>query len=558
MTSLTKFEELTTLETRKRIVESVFGSWSGLSKDARKSLRKAVGTPNGFRRGKDLPLAMLKAEAHSLAKQFPDFFSVAIMPVWTEANTELMEMTISHIQGRPPPNGSDKKVMERYCVEQAEALAGENGQYDKEDIAAMVRYCAVDTDGAPFGEAGTDKEISPYASVTGIGALQFLMWLEALPADSPAWDDAAPRLARDLSDLMARKEDESSNRAKLAAILTDLQAAHIDTLDFFQADTSSWADSKVAWVESRDTLQQQADSLKQALEEYAEASRPGNNLSEERRLREQREGLEKAVESWVKRINELLEEANPPAESMRSMTLQDFIAGLDALAEDMMRGEGDADEQDCPGDEAETNRDQERNNLEEEISGLEQENRDLENEVRRLGREVTLWRSSYERERRGKDDSEPDPIPAEFTSVAHVLEVAELRFADKLFFKFNSASNLDHPYDYPADVWSALEWLATTYYDARAGSGSDASFDESLRQVSRFHYTPHQSDNTIGMYPDSYYTQINGRKVSLKEHMGTGVDRKPNNTIRIAFNWDKQSGKVIVGYIGLHQHNRKT
>ena len=127
-----------------------------------------------------------------------------------------------------------------------------------------------------------------------------------------------------------------------------------------------------------------------------------------------------------------------------------------------------------------------------------------------------------------------------------------------LLFKFNSASDPDYPYDTPTDVWNALEWLATAYYDSHTGKISIPNLSDSLREVSRFAYTPHQSGTTIGMYPDSYYTRINGHKVLLKEHMGAGIDRKPANSIRIAFNWDKQSGKVIVGYIGLHQHNRKT
>ena len=196
--------------------------------------------------------------------------------------------------------------------------------------------------------------------------------------------------------------------------------------------------------------------------------------------------------------------------------------------------------------------------MEEQLAGLENENRGLEDEVRRLQQQVTLWRSNYETERRSKDDSEPDPIPTEFTSVAHALEIAERRFADRLVFKFNSASEPDYPYDTPADVWNALEWLATAYYDSHTGKISIPNLSDSLREVSRFRYTPHQSGTTIGMYPDSYYTRINGHKVLLKEHMGAGIDRSPTNSIRIAFNWDKQSGKVIVGYIGLHQHNRKT
>ena len=293
------------------------------------------------------------------------------------------------------------------------------------------------------------------------------------------------------------------------------------------------------------------------MEEYSQADRRGNNLTEERNLREQRDQLEKAIESRIKRINELLQAANPPEQDHRRTTLQEFLDDLNALVED------DADVPDAgperqAGSDALSNADETERALEEQLAGLENENRGLEDEVRRLQRQVTLWRSNYETERRSKDDSEPDPIPTEFTSVAHVLEIAERRFADRLVFKFNSASDPDYPYDTPADVWNALEWLATAYYDSHTGKISIPNLSDSLRLVSRFRYIPHQSGTTIGMYPDSYYTRINGHKVLLKEHMGAGIDRSPTNSIRIAFNWDKHIGKVIVGYIGLHQHNRKT
>ena len=457
----------------------------------------------------------------------------------------------------PPPNDATKKAMDEYCAEQVETLARQHDQYDREDLLIMVRYCAADTDSSLFGESAPAEMASPYASVPGIGITQFLLWLSYIPADAAEWDVLVPRFASDLTDLISRKAEERSAVAKLSTGLTDLKTLHTNALSFFQADTSNWSPAKIAWVGSQDALQQQAASLGQALEEYSQADRRGNNLTEERNLREQRDQLEKAIESRIQRINELLQDANPPEQYHRRTTLQEFLDDLNALVED------DADVPDAgperqAGSDALSNAGETERALEEQLAGLEEENRELQRELRRLQQQVTLWRSNYETERQSRDHSEPDPIPAEFTSVAHVLEIAERRFADRLVFKFNSASDPDYPYDTPTDVWNALEWLATAYYDSHTGKISIPNLSDSLREVSRFRYTPHQSGTTIGMYPDSYYTRINGHKVLLKEHMGAGIGRSPTNSIRIAFNWDKQSGKVIVGYIGLHQHNRKT
>ena len=557
MTTLVEFEDFTTPEMRKRVVDSVFESWGHLSKEACDSIKEAVGPIDGFRPNADVPAGRLKVECNKLSKKFTGFFSEVIMPVWAEANPDLMKLTSGHMQRRPPPSGADKKALDQYCAEQADALAGQHDQYDRENFLVMVRYCAADTDALLFGESAPAEMGSPYASVPGIGIAQFLLWLSYISADAAEWDVLVPRFASDLTDLISRKAEERSAIAKLSTGLTDLKTLHANALGFFQADTSNWSPAKIAWVDSQDALEQQAASLGQALEEYSQADRRGNNLTEERNLREQRDQLEKAIESRIKRINELLQDANPPEQAHRRTTLQEFLDDLNALVEDDADVPEAGPERQARSD-ALSNADETERALEEQLAGLEEENRELQREIRRLQQQVTLWRSNYETERQSRDHSEPDPIPAEFTSVAHVLEIAERRFADRLVFKFNSASDPDYPYDTPTDVWNALEWLATAYYDSHTGKISIPNLSDSLREVSRFRYTPHQSGTTIGMYPDSYYTRINGHKVLLKEHMGAGIDRSPTNSIRIAFNWDKQSGKVIVGYIGLHQHNRKT
>ena len=538
-------------------MDSVFKSIDLLSKEARDSIKDAVGPIDGFRPGKDVPKGMLRAECHKLSKKL-NFFSMVIMPVWAEANPDLLKLVSNHMNGCPPPN-ADKKALDDYSSEQVETLARQHDQYDREDLLIMVRYCAADTDSSLFGESDPGRNDSPYRS----------------PGDR---DNPIPLVARILYPCRRRRVGRTRAPIRFRPHGPDLpqgrgafrrrKASRIgphrlqgrstpNALGFFQADTSDWAPAKIAWVDSQDALQQQAASLGQALEEYSQADRRGNNLTEERNLREQRDQLEKAIESRIKRINELLQDANPPEQDHRRTTLQEFLDDLNALVED------DADVPDAgperqAGSDALSNAGETERALEEQLAGLEKENRELQRELRRLQQQVTLWRSNYETERRSKDDSEPDPIPTEFTSVAHVLEIAERRFADRLVFKFNSASDPDYPYDTPADVWNALEWLATAYYDSHTGKISIPNLSDSLREVSRFRYTPHQSGTTIGMYPDSYYTRINGHKVLLKEHMGAGIDRSPTNSIRIAFNWDKQSGKVIVGYIGLHQHNRKT
>ena len=182
MTTLDEFEDFTSLEMRRRIVDSVFESIDLLSKEARDSIKDAVGPIDGFRPGKDVPKGMLRAECHKLSKKL-NFFSMVIMPVWAEANPDLLKLVSNHMNGCPPPN-ADKKALDDYSSEQVETLARQHDQYDREDPLIMVRYCAADTDSSLFGDGDREERGSSYAGVTGIGILQFLMWLESLPPDS--------------------------------------------------------------------------------------------------------------------------------------------------------------------------------------------------------------------------------------------------------------------------------------------------------------------------------------------------------------------------------------
>ena len=44
----------------------------------------------------------------------------------------------------------------------------------------------------------------------------------------------------------------------------------------------------------------------------------------------------------------------------------------------------------------------------------------------------------------------------------------------------------------------------------------------------------------------------------MEMHVGKGTSFDPQNTIRIAFDWDEEEQRVVVGYIGRHQKNRRS
>ena len=151
-------------------------------------------------------------------------------------------------------------------------------------------------------------------------------------------------------------------------------------------------------------------------------------------------------------------------------------------------------------------------------------------------------------------------VPAsEAASVAEAVERAGKEFAAALAFPLNSRSEVKtNPFEDPAAVYRALRFLATTYRDSRAGRITVADLDVESRQQCGFRYAPHQSDATIGMFPEYYRATWGGREVLLEHHLAKGQDHDPRHTLRIGFHWEPESEQIVVGYIGQHQRTRRT
>ena len=100
----------------------------------------------------------------------------------------------------------------------------------------------------------------------------------------------------------------------------------------------------------------------------------------------------------------------------------------------------------------------------------------------------------------------------------------------------------------PTEVFDALAWLATAYRNGptdRIGETCPGWF-----------YKSNQSATTMGRFRDWYRTRVDGTAWKLAAHLGKGTGHDPHHTIRIAFAWDEQDERVIVGFVGLLQRNR--
>ncbi len=176
---------------------------------------------------------------------------------------------------------------------------------------------------------------------------------------------------------------------------------------------------------------------------------------------------------------------------------------------------------------------------------------DLKRENRELRYEAEATRLSYIDARKAGEPTAEEPSPT-FDDVASVLDSARDRWPNALRLALNNSSDSKLYFDQPNQIYSALEWLATTYHDARAGLAPVDNLDVSLFTTCGWRYRQFQSEVTVGKYRSDYQTTDDGRRYTLEEHIGRGTGRSPGQ-IRVAFAWDAERQLVIVGYIGRHQ-----
>lgn len=200
---------------------------------------------------------------------------------------------------------------------------------------------------------------------------------------------------------------------------------------------------------------------------------------------------------------------------------------------------------------------------------IESENRSLKQEIQTLQGDlktsqdvVRIWRVAYETARKRfprPDESLGDVEILTIEDVRTAVALAREKFADELLFKPNSKSEIDdNPYEKPGNVWTALKWLATTYYRSKMGELSVPDLGVSILKACGWRYTGKQSSITMKQYKPWYTTHLEGKEYWLKKHVGTGSNKDARYTIRIAFDWDEDREVVLIGYIGQHQQTSAT
>ena len=583
-----RYEDLLLPEQRDATIERVIAALKSEGQLSAKTLNNfrrilQAGRPiPGFNKDPiKAPLPALKQHLTERLERNPEFAHL-LAEVWTETEPQLKEAVKEHLDGLAPEAYEGDDIDDDFWDAQIDLLAEQNGGYEKDDILLMAKVCyarakmqaAVE---AELNDAGVEDEPSEVVMDTASGVFaDVLDRLRMLPAEAQTWQSEVPQFVEALNDLISAKEEERGRLDRLLESIEELHDAFALELGFFGRASEDWNIADLAISADIDEAARILAELTTALQTYQAITERADTLAEERERRERRHELEDDVERMLTDIDALaqnaaasdedgetgapdwngVEAATAQAQAEANSELRDELRALKENYDSLLSSNHALTEENESI--SEMNR-----TLEGEVSGLTADRRTLEDEVAELRDQLRIsesqelsWRSAYEAEMSSKDSSAPEPIPSEVQSVRQALELAKTRYADKLMLHLNKKSDPDYNYTRPKEVWDALEWLAKTYHPTQTGEARVIDLNESIRNTcGGWEYKPNQTDITFNTYREWYTTTRDGITYELRKHIGKGNGRD-NNVIRIAFSWDDESERVIVGYIGPHQRNR--
>ena len=582
-----RYADLLLSDQREKIVERVvraLKSRDQLSTNTLNNFRRVLqaGTPiRGFNKDpiRALP-PLLKQHILERIEGNPEF-ELLLVEVWAEAEPHLQEAVNQRLDSFDPQSQEGDEVDEELWDAQVSMLAAENSDYEEDDILLMTKICfahaKMKADAArDSGSDDTDGDAVEVKMDTAPAALSdVLNRLRMLPAESQAWHEDILRFAEALNDLISIKDEERNRLSRMLEDFEELQRLFSSELEFFGRQAADWGIdrlgiNRLATSASISEAAQKFSELETALANYRAVTERADTIDEERQRREQRHDLEDAIERILSEINDLAQNADTPDD--------DPATGAPILSETEASADS-AETQPQPQLEAYSELQNELNALGGKYESLLSSNRTLEGEITGLNADKqtltevvaelrdqlrisetkeTNWRSAYEAQMISKDSSVHDPIPAEVESVSQALDLAQARYRDRLVFRLNKKSKRDYDYTRPREVWDALEWLATTYHDSQTGEAQIIDLNESIRNTcSGWEYKPNQTDITFNTFREWYTTTKDGKTYELRKHLSKGTGRDAN-VIRIAFAWDEDSERVIVGFVGPHQRSRSS
>ncbi len=476
----------------------------------------------------------------------------AVLNTWMDSHEALRNAAAAHLadRGMPAPDPPDACFESSWTTDEwlreRRALTADDGALDTEDVGLMLCLVSRRFPAPPPLE-------SPY----------FSGWIDQpllLPPDAPDWAevDAFTKWVRDVRRAKHRELFRWRTDA-IAHICDDARTRFDEDLRYLDVDPAPWPNT----VRERPRLAGPAHALVIALRDALEAYQPvrpqGASRDEELQRSKTRLLREDDILGLVAEWEELTagpdpaEEPAPEADAEGGQPAADpagTVAAGQQAASDSLQAEHEQVQHEMASLRDESDRLREENRgLQTEKAQRDQEVDRLKDELSRSRRTEEHWRRAYvDEKRRSRAPGDDDPIAVD--SVREAIVLAQETFPDRLLVKLNSKSDQDTSFESPGEVFDVLAWLATAYGEAPPDLIAEA--------CPGWFYKPSQSETTMGRFRDWYQTRVDGTTWELSSHVGKGSSRDPRRTIRIAFARDEENGRVIVGFVGVHQRNRQS
>ena len=524
-----------------------------VSGETRAAFRRAVGSyvsVDGFRNSELAPPPLLQEPVAHWAR-YRDDLAGAVIKVWAESQQPLRERVDACLRERGLLNGEPDYSAHRISVvepdsnwtETVDGLAKENPDISRDDLLLMSAYLGGRVTHTPDEEAESPVEPSKSpVSVELSRALQrALDLLDALDPDAPEWEQRVPEFVAAIGEMREKKQADADAVAELDAEVLALAQAYSDLLAFFEWDAEEKLSQRARPWADMGGARAVIHKLTEMLKEYSLVHPMAAVRSEEAQRGPRRAEMQEKIDETLAEFEALevrTHEPPPAIEAMEESTVETVepLVTEEELA--LLRAENERL--------VDANR-----SLVSENELLKEQAGQIASELGESRNLAENWRLSYQESRRSQALMPVEPMP-ELESVEQAVRLAQQKFSDRINFQLIAKSDTSIPFDNPRQVWDALEWLATTYYDAKTGGSGETDLGLSLRQACGWHYTPAQSPVTMGQYREYYEIWLRGRKRELVEHIGTGNGYN-RGTIRVAFLWDADEKRLVVGYIGRHQ-----
>ena len=598
-----------TPEFRTALVSRVLNSFPDLPESARQSLRTAVNdeialSAGGFRRGQAGRaldgLRTILQEPIETEIQKSSKLACAVFRCWAESHASLREESERYLaSSERPADGPDlvaRRFRSTWTPEEVEStvdtFSKAHSGYSRDDLGLMLCYVSGNFPLQPDAESEA-REASHTLS-------EMLTYLQTLPATSSLWESVIPNFVASVSRVIEEKAAQLRWASDFDSILEALRRDFSELLTFFEQDTHEWVASRVSHEADTAAALGLAENLQSLLTEYRVVHDRALSISEERERSKRRDALQPAIMDALGDIDALMT-GEPGGESAASSAPTAGVAprapvGVNAAEDSPQPSAGPLHsttqdpptELNCPSSGLqslpiagsgpsdvliETAEPQsfteheyvgllsENNGLRDSAVALSSENQGLRDEVESLKGELfsslemeESWRMAYRSAINGAATDGEKEAPQQVDSVDAAVEMARNRYKQELLFAPNSESNIENnPFIDPAKVWEALQWLATTYYASRMGRLRVTDFNQSIKEACGWWYKGDQGETTLSRYEKSYTTRVEGKRHWLAEHIGKGTTFDARYTIRIAFHWDRERRRVVVGYIGRHQ-----